>query len=155
LELFYETNDVLEREGRGGTNSLTNIEIYTLRQILYRYPHETSAQINNRLFRRTGSFVTSRTIRNYRTRLNFRPVHARIQPLLNQRHADQRLAFCQRHIYDDWHRVIFTDEKIFEVDTSGIVYYIPCGRRRPTTFRSQVQYKVAVFGAIWFKKNRI
>ncbi len=62
-----------------------------------------------------------------------RSVHARIQPLLNQRHADKRLAFCQRHIYDDWHRVIFTDEKIFEVDTSGIVYYIPYGRRRPTT----------------------
>ncbi len=59
LELFYETNDVVERQGRGGTKTLSDIEIYTLRQILYRYPHETSTQINNRFYRRTGSFVTS------------------------------------------------------------------------------------------------
>jgi transposase len=148
LELFYETNDVVERQGRGGGNSLTDGEIFILRQILYRYPYETSNQINHRFYRRTGTFVTPRTIRNYRTRLGFRPVHARIQPLLNQNHADNRLAFCQRHINDDWHDVIFSDEKIFEVDTSGIVCYIPYGRRRPTTFRSQVQFKVTVLDAV-------
>ncbi|CAF3588473.1 unnamed protein product, partial [Rotaria sp. Silwood2] len=153
LELFRETNDVVEREGRGGVNSLTNDEIHILRQLLYRYPDETSTQLNNRFYRRTGRFVTPRTIRNHRRRLGFRAVHARIQPLLNQRHADQRLAFCQRHIYDDWSRVIFADEKIFEVDATGLVYWIPYGRPRPTVFRSQVQYKVAVFGAVWYNNR--
>ncbi len=65
LELFYETNDVVERQGRGGGNSLTDGEIFILRQILYRYPYETSNQINHRFYRRTGTFVTPRTIRNY------------------------------------------------------------------------------------------
>ena len=79
-------------------------------------------------FRRTGRFVTSRMIRRYRVQLGFRAVHARIQPLMNQHHADYRLLFCQRHIDDNWHRIIFADEKIFEVDTSGVVYWIPYGR---------------------------
>lgn len=31
LELFYETNDVVERQGCGGANSLTDGEIFILR----------------------------------------------------------------------------------------------------------------------------
>jgi transposase len=153
LELFYETNDVIERQGRGGGNSLIDTEIFILRQILYRYPYETSNQISNRFYQRTGTSVTSRTIRNYRTRLGFRSVHARIQPLLNQNHADNRLAFCRRYVNYDWNDVIFSDEKLFQVDTTGIVYYIPYGRRRPTTFRSQVKFKVTVFGAVWYNNK--
>jgi transposase len=153
LELFDETNDVVERHGRGGGNSLSDTEIFILRQLLYRYPYETSNQINNRFYQRTGTFTTPRTIRSYRTRLGFRPVHARTQPLLSQNHADNRLVFCQRHINDDWHRAIFTDEKIFVVDMSGVVCYIPYGRQRPTMFHSQVQFKATVFGAVWYKNK--
>jgi hypothetical protein len=153
LRLFNETNDVIEREGRGGGRVLTNDEVYALRQLFYRYPHETSRQINNRFFRRTGRFVTSRTIRNYRVQLGFRAVHARIQPLMNQRHADYRLLFCRRHIDDNWHRIIFADEKMFEVDISGVVYWIPYDRPRPTTFRSQVKYQIPVFAAIWYNNR--
>ncbi|CAF1054155.1 unnamed protein product [Rotaria sordida] len=138
LQLFHETNDVVELEGRGVGNS---------------YPQETATQLSNRFYRRTGRFVTPQTIRNYRRRWGFRAVHTRIQPLLTQRHAAQRLAFCQQYIYDDWRRVIFADEKIFEVDATGIVYWIPYGRPRPTTFRSQVQYQVAVFGAVWYNNK--
>ncbi|CAF4298284.1 unnamed protein product, partial [Rotaria sordida] len=108
---------------------------------LYRYPQETATQLSNQFYRRTGRFVTPQTIRNYRRRWGFRAVHARIQPLLTQRHAAQRLAFCQQHIYDDWRRVIFADEKIFEVDATDIVYWTPYGRPRPTTFRSQYSFK--------------
>ncbi|CAF1070008.1 unnamed protein product, partial [Rotaria sordida] len=122
LQLFHETNDVVEREGRGGGNSLADDDIHTLRRLFNRYPSETSSQLNNRFYRQTGRFITSRTVRSYRRRLDFHPVHTRIQPLLNQRHADDRLAFCQQHVHDDWSQVIFADEKIFEVDASGIVY---------------------------------
>jgi hypothetical protein len=117
LRLFNETIDVIEREGRGSGSVLTNTEVYALRQLFYRYPDETSKQINSRFFRRTGRFVISRTIRNYRVQLCFRAVHYRTQPLMNQQHADYRLLFCQRHIDDNWRRIIFSDEKLFDVDT--------------------------------------
>ena len=153
LHLFNETNDVIEREGRGGRNALTTDEVCVLRRLFYRYPNETARQINSRFFRRTGRSVTYRTIRCYRVQLGFRAVHARIQPLMNQQHANNRLLFCLGHIDDDWRRVIFADEKIFEVDSSGVVYWIPYGRPRPTTFRSQVKYRIPVFGAIWYNNR--
>ncbi|CAF3570186.1 unnamed protein product [Rotaria sp. Silwood2] len=45
LMLFEETNDVTERTGRGRLHMLNNDEIHTLRQILYRYPTDTSSSI--------------------------------------------------------------------------------------------------------------
>ncbi len=81
LNLFRETNDMIERRGRGGTNSLT-----------------ADARINSRFYRRTGFSISSRTIRNYRRLFGFHPVHARIQPLINEGHSQQRLLFSERHI---------------------------------------------------------
>jgi transposase len=153
LNLFRQTDDVVERRGRGGRNSLTTEERRVLRQLFYNYRTETSARINDRFSRRTGRFISSRTIRNYRRSLGFHPVHARTQPLINSGHAEQRFFFSQQHIDDDWSRIIFSDEKAFEVDVSGIVYWIPYGRPRPTSFTSQVQFRIAVFGAVWYNSK--
>lgn len=152
LKLFQETNDVMERRGRGRT-SLTLDERKVLRQLFYKYSHEVSARINSRFYQRTGLCVSSRTIRNYRHLFQFHPVHARTQPLINEGHAQQRLLFSQRYIDYDWSRVIFSDEKIFEVDVSGVVYWIPYGRPRPTSFTSQIKFRVAVFGAVWYNSK--
>jgi transposase len=150
LDLFEETNDVVERNGRGRHTLFSANEFHTLRQILYRYPNDTSSNIAHRLFQRTGLYVSSRTIRRHRSSLGFRPVHARTQPLINTRHAQQRLDFCLLHAAAPWNNIIFSDEKAFEVDVSGLVYWIPYGRPRPIHFQSQVQFRVAIFGAVWY-----
>ncbi|CAF4071323.1 unnamed protein product [Rotaria sordida] len=129
--LFQETNDVMERTGRGRLHMLNNDEIHTLQQILYRYPTVTSSSIADRLLQRISLRINPRTIRNYRLSLGFRAVHARTR--LNN--------------------VIFSDEKAFEVDISGVVYWIPYGRPRPTQYQHQVQFRVTVFGAIWYDER--
>ncbi|CAF1550923.1 unnamed protein product [Adineta ricciae] len=150
LELFEETHNITERNGRGRHMALNNDEIYTLRQILYRYPNETSSNIVNRFLRRTGQLVPARTIRRYRQMLGFRPVHARTQAFITTIHAQQRLDFCLSYATNQWRNIIFSDEKAFVVDVSGVVYYIPRGRQRPIHFQSQVRYRVAIFGAVWY-----
>ena len=51
LGLFWETNDIIEREERdGGGNSLTNDRVEILRQLFYRYSNETSTRLNNCFF---------------------------------------------------------------------------------------------------------
>ncbi|CAF4813269.1 unnamed protein product, partial [Rotaria sp. Silwood2] len=107
--------------------------------------------IVNRFFQRTDLYVSPPTIRRYRLSFGFRPVHARIQPLINATHAQQRLHFCLSHATDRWYNVIFSDEKAFEIDVTGLVYYIPHNRPRPVHFQSQVQYRAAVFGAVWYQ----
>ncbi len=150
LDLFEETDDVLERNGRGHNTLFNANEFRTLRQILYRYPNDTSSNIANGFFQRTGLNVSSRTIRHHRSSLGFRPVHARTQPLINAQHAQQRLHFCLLHATARWDNIIFSDEKAFEVDVSGLVYWIPYGRPRPIHFQNQVQFRVAIFGAVWY-----
>ncbi|CAF2995233.1 unnamed protein product, partial [Rotaria sp. Silwood2] len=151
LSLYQDTNDIIERSGRGRHNMLNDYEMHTLRQMLYRYSNETSTSIANRFFQRTDLYVSPPTIRRYRLSFGFRPVHARIQPLINATHAQQRLHFCLSHATDRWYNVIFSDEKAFEIDVTGLVYYIPHNRPRPVHFQSQVQYRAAVFGAVWYQ----
>ncbi|CAF5076180.1 unnamed protein product, partial [Rotaria sp. Silwood1] len=129
LQLFQETNDVIERNGRGRLRILNNDQVNTLRQLLYQYPTDTSSSIADRLLRRTGLGINPRTIQNYRSSLGFRPVHARTA---------------------HWDNVIFSDEKTFEVDISGVVYWIPATLSRPTHFQNQIQFRVVIFEAIWF-----
>ena len=147
LNLFSETNDVLERSRRGGNNSLTNDERHVLRQLFYRHSNETSARINDRFYRRTGREISCRIVRNYRWSLGFHPVHARTQPLLKQDHAQQRLLYSNRYIDGDYSKIIFADGKAFVVDSSGIVHWIPYGRPRPTEFTNPIKFRIAVFGA--------
>lgn len=152
IRLFRETNDVIEREGRGRT--LLNIhDMHTLRQLFYKHPTETAAAINNRFFRLTNIRLSCRTIRNYRRRFGFRPVHARQQPMLNETHARDRLVFCQRYLQNYYQQIVFSDEKAFEIDVSGVVHWIPVNRTRPVSFRSQIKYRIAVFGAIWYNSR--
>jgi transposase len=150
LQLYEETNNIEQRSGRGRHRMFNNDEIHALRQILYRYPNDTAGSIADRFYRRTGLHANPRTIRNYRRSLGFRPVHARNQPLINATHAQQRLRFCLSRATTQWNDIIFTDEKAFEVDVSGLVYWIPYARRRPTHLQSQVRYRVAVFGGVWY-----
>ncbi len=82
------------------------------------------------------------TIRNYRSSLGFHSVHTRIQPLINARYAQQRLNFCLSHVTAQSNNIIFNDEKAFEVDIFGVVYWIPYGRSRPTYYQNQVQFRV-------------
>jgi transposase len=93
LDLFEETNDVVERNGRGRNTLFSANEFHTLRQILYRYPNDTSSNTANRLFQRTGLHVSSRTIRRHRSSLGFRPVHARTQPLIKRGSTSQSSNF--------------------------------------------------------------
>ncbi len=144
---------MIERKGCGGENSLTADERNILRQLFYRYLDETSARINYRFYKRIRFSVSSRTIRNYLRLFGFHPVHASTQSLINKEHVQQRLLFSEGHIDHDCSRVIFSDEKPFEVDLSGIVYWIPYGRPRSTSFASQIQFRIVVCGAVWYNSK--
>lgn len=72
LQLFNETEDVVERQGHG-RNLLNEEHTRTLRQLFYRHATETAFTIRNRFFEIINILLTSRTIRNYRRRYNFRP----------------------------------------------------------------------------------
>ncbi|CAF1641927.1 unnamed protein product, partial [Didymodactylos carnosus] len=148
IQLFEETHDVLEREGRGRHRLVTGSVRRHFRQIMSQHPSDTSASIANRLEQRSGVRVSDRTIREARRNENYHPVHARVHWHINEQQAARRLQYCNLHQSDNWRQVMFTDEKKFQVDESGIVYWIPIGAPRSRAFVGQVKYTVTVFGAV-------
>lgn len=94
--------------------------------------------------------MSDRSIRRIRRQENYHPVHSKIHWTNNLTQAARRFQFASTHLSDDWHNVIFTDEKKFAIDQSGRVFWIPIGSARPKTFISQVKFHINVFGAIWY-----
>ncbi|CAF2608415.1 unnamed protein product [Rotaria sp. Silwood2] len=150
LRLFLDTNDVIERNGRDRRDMLNTDETIALRRLFYRYRDETSMSITTRFFHRVGCSITSWTVRNYRWQWSFHRVHARSQPLISERHAQQQLHLCGQYARNSWRKVIFSDKKPLELDASGIVYWIPSNRPRPTLLQSQAQFRVVIFDAVWY-----
>jgi transposase len=78
IQLYEETHDVLEREGRGRRRLSNGTIRRHFRQIMSRRPTDTSASISDRLEQRTGVRISARTIRETRRNENYHPVDARV-----------------------------------------------------------------------------
>ena len=150
INLFQETKNVLERQGRGRIAIIRGPARRQFRRLMSRYPTSTSSSVATRLQSGAGILVSARTIRRVRRLENYHPVHAKIQWKINEQQASRRYEYACTHEEDNWKNVIFTDEKQFRIDESGTVFWIPVGGRRPKLFVGQTRYYVNVFGAIWY-----
>ncbi|CAF1130987.1 unnamed protein product [Adineta ricciae] len=153
IQLYEETHDVIERQGRGRRRLIDGPVRRYFRQIMSQHPTDTSFSIANRLQQHSGVTVSARTIREACRNENFHPVHARAHWQINEHQAARCFQYCYTHRLNNWRQVIFTDEKKFQVDQAGFVYWVPIGAPRPRTFVGQVKYQVTVFGAIWFNQR--
>ncbi|CAF1293185.1 unnamed protein product [Didymodactylos carnosus] len=127
LDLFSKTNEVAEREGRGRKRPIQGSVRRQFREIMRKHPSATSKFIAERLESRTGVCLSDRTIRRTRRQENYHPVHSKTHWTINSAQTARRFQFSVTHLFDDWHDVIFTDEKKFEIDQRGKVYWIPIG----------------------------
>ena len=98
------------------------------------------AQIKNRMVmkkRRSTRLIARQmhlsqsTITRSAHQLGLRAYHPRKKPLLTEAHKRARRRFARAHKYDDWHRVLFTDEKKVTIIQSPIrkndVIWAPIG----------------------------
>ena len=66
--------------------------------------------------------ISSRTVRNRLREHNIRPRRTAIRPSLLPRHRAARLTWCRRYLrfrIQDWANILFTDESLFHLDSSG------------------------------------
>ncbi|CAF3795419.1 unnamed protein product [Rotaria sp. Silwood1] len=119
IQLFQETDDVLEREGRERHRLINGLVRRHFRQIMSQHSSDTSLSIAGRLEQRSGVTVSPQTIREACRNENYHPVHARIHWQINEQQAANRS--------NNWQNVIFSDEKNFQVDETDTVYWIPIG----------------------------
>ncbi|CAF1235790.1 unnamed protein product, partial [Didymodactylos carnosus] len=125
LDLFSKTNDVAEREGRGRKRSIQGSVRRQFCEIMREHPSATSKFIAERLGSRKGVCLSDRTICRIRRQENYHSVHSKMHWIINSAQAARRFQFSVTHLFHDWHDVIFTDEKKFEIDQRGQVYWVP------------------------------
>ena len=80
--------------------------------------------------------------RNYRLRLGYHRVHAVAEPMINSKYAE-----------NDWHNVIFADQKVLKVGVFSILYWISLNQPRAISFQNKVQYLIVIFGSIWYNNR--
>jgi transposase len=149
LRQYRETGSVAPRARSGRPRLIVGEAERAFHQILSAQPTSTSAELARTLQQRTDVAVSSSTTRRHRREIGWHPAHFRTQPALEPVHLEARLRWANANRNRDWARIIFTDEKKFVIDKSGVVQWVPQHGRRQTAGVSLTKHQVTVFGAFW------
>lgn len=131
---YYTDNSIEDRPRSGRPKKLNSSdEKFVLREVKQN-PRVTSSELVSKLKDFSGKEVNSSTIRKRLIKNNYVSRVARRKPLLSRVNRDKRLAFARKFVnkeLDFWKRVIFIDEKKFNLynsDTKQVRV-----RRKPNT----------------------
>jgi putative transposase len=149
LEKHKHHQDTPQFHRSGRKKKLTKSQQNHLKNIIRENNNLTAAEIQRHFFHHDNIQLSLATIKRYR-RLWFHPVKPIPIPRLTLQHHFQRIDYCMTHKDNNFHRVVFSDEKIFKLDhTTGIVW-IEDGEPIPTHEISGTHTTVNVWGGIWY-----
>jgi transposase len=124
------------RRHQGRPRSATPAQMVRIRAILLASAELGTHQVVPIVNEQCGLNISERTLRRYAANLGFRWGRPRPVPELSAANVRRRLAFANAHRNEDWHRWIFSDEKIFRVGASPFgVRYLAGDRPRVGTRR--------------------
>ena len=137
------------RKKRGRPTALSSAERRRMGHLVTQNPTLSSRDIAEALEDR----VSSRTIQRELHRKDFRVKKIKKTQFLNPSHKEKRLAFAEKHVtwpVEQWQRVIFTDEKKFNlVGNDG---YVSLWLQNRSTYtieaEKQLRKSIMVWGAI-------
>ena len=119
-----------------------------LERILKTYRTFTPALIAGKFRESPGKAIRPQSIKRLAYRLNFRRVRTSKRPLLTEAHKVKRLYFAEESVGEEWDDVVFTDEKLFEYDSGGVVWKRPEETPIPNYCPNQ-RIKWMVWGGVW------
>lgn len=141
-----EKENVLERKpGSGRKYKLDGTDRRVLGRIVQNNPTISNGRVANRLkdlgHPQVSRFTIGRELKLLKIQ-RFRPF---IQPLLTEKHIQERLQFCHDNRNTDWSKVIFSDESSFQLYSNKILLL---GKERPSVGRPKFPPKFMVWGGI-------
>jgi transposase len=112
-------------------------------------PSATSTEIARHLFNRYHININPRSVRRYRL-MKFHPARELLVPTFKFEHYINRIDYCITHRSNNFHCVVFSDEKSFCLDHTANVSWIEEGAWVPTREISSAHTRVMVWGGIWY-----
>ena len=133
----------------GRSKALSPSLIRHVRNIIRHNRNMTSTELQRHLRRHDNVIVSARTIRNYRRSI-FHPAHELIIPRLTLQHHLDRIDYCMTHSNNNFHCVVFSDEKVFRLDHTSRMVWIEDDEPIPVREVQSTSSRVMVWGAVWY-----
>ena len=110
------------------------------------------SQILANLFqKKTGRRISARTIRRARTGpLGRHPVHEVQVKTLGEGEKQNRVSFAKKLLTMNLHYILWSDEKLWELESTGLVHWIKKGAPRPVREVKVIKASVMVWGCVWY-----
>ncbi len=111
----------------------------------------TSQQLATALQRKTRKRVSPRTIRRVRCGpLARHHVRTVITKSLGEAEKERRVSFAQKLLTMNLHYVLWSDEKQWQLDSTGQVHWVKKGAQIPTREVKVINASVMVWGCVWY-----
>ena len=133
----------------GRHKKLSSTQINHLKNIIRENKNLTSEEIQRHFFHHDNIQISSRSIRRYR-RESFHPAKEILIPRINLGHYLSRVDYCLSHSNDNFHRVVFSDEKPFKLSHTSSTVWIEDNEPIPVREISSTHTQVMVWGGIWY-----
>jgi transposase len=134
---------------RGRKKKLSPSQQNHLKNIIRENNNLTAAEIQRHFFHHDNIQLSLATIKRYR-RLYFHPAKDILIPRLKFEHYISRLDYCMTHTNNNFHTIVFSDEKYFCLDHTSSTVWIEDDEPIPTREISSTHTKVMVWGGIWY-----
>ena len=134
---------------RGRPPKFDSHMIEHMRNMVRHNRQATSSELARHFFHHDNIDITSRAIRYYR-RQYFHTAHERIIPRLTLEHHLDRVDYCLTHVNNNFHCVVFTDEKMWCLDHTSSTVWIEDDEEIPLREVASIRTKVMVWGAVWY-----
>jgi transposase len=134
---------------RGCNKKLSPSQLNHVKNIIRKNKNITSSEIQRHLFHHDNISVSSRTIRRYRREI-FHPAKEILVHRLTLKHHLDRIDYCMTHSNNNFHRIVFSDEKPFKLAHTSSTVWIEDDEPIPVREISSLHTTVMVWGGIWY-----
>ncbi len=153
ISIYRSTGSVTPHKLSGRPSVMNADTLKSLDRLINKHDTAPSQVLANLLQQKTGRRVSSRTIQRSRARrgpLVRHPVHEIITKTLGEAEKERRVSFAQKLLAMNLHYVLWSDEKLWELDSTGQVHWVKKGAPRPTREVKVVTASVMVWGCVWY-----
>lgn len=133
----------------GRKTKLSSSQQNHLKDIIRENNNLTAAEIQRHLFHHDNINISLSTIQRYR-RLFFHRAREIVVPRLTLQHHLDRMDYCLTHINNNFHTVVFSDEKSFCLSHTSSTVWIEKDEPIPLRPISSTHTKVMVWGGVWY-----
>jgi transposase len=148
----YKNFGVVSPPKHSGRPSIMNDNtLKSLDRLIDKNDTATSQVLANLLQQKTGKRISARTIRRARTGpLGRHPVHEKITKSLGEGEKQRRVSFAQKLLTMNLHYILWSDEKLWQLDSTGQVHWIKRGDQIPSREVKVIKASVMVWGCVWY-----